>query len=85
MVVPPILGFSLAQWGQWFSANFALLAAMAWIISARRSLLPEPPKGFLGRMSHRVARTPAGWNAIAAILAGLSALAQGVVSLTVMH
>jgi hypothetical protein len=85
IIVPPIFGFSLAQWGQRFSGNFALLAAMAWIISANRSLDRKPRTGFLSRLASRIAKTAAGWNAIAAVLAGLSAFAQGVVSLTVMN
>jgi hypothetical protein len=66
----------------WISAGLALLAAIAWIISAFVKI-PEPSTGQFMTVSNegmselaRKLRLQSGWSATAAFLAALAAIAQ---------
>jgi hypothetical protein len=72
------------EFAQAMAVVFALLAAWAWAKSAVLQLNKDRKAGWVDDLLNRISKEPAIWNAIAAFLAAVAAVAQGTAYLMAM-
>jgi hypothetical protein len=75
---------TVTDFAQAMAVVFALLAAWAWAKSAMLQLGKDRKSGWMDDLLNRISKEPAVWNAIAAFLAAVAAVAQGIAYLMAM-